>query len=677
MMNDFNSTETALHLADTLADAFALFNLHGRLLYWSESMSEFFPTASEALSTELTVAGFMTHLNADLQQPLAIDTDVNGCQLRNGKSVDIRFIRPVDTGLVITCRDVSSIKREQEALLASDLKFRQFATLASNWFWELDEHLCYKYHSSHCQPLAGANPDSLVGQPRIIKLDGMVVDNEQLHEHNRCLQAHEDVDVVLTWVREDGQKIYSRILAKPQYQSGRFVGYIGCGRDVTAAHELREMLKYQAEHDDLTGLLNRRAFAELLNKAFAQQSDTQSYALIKFDLDHFKLVNDEAGHQAGDALLVEVTGLLQRETHHSAVIARLGGDEFGIYMQATSNAAQHYADRIIQHIDSHRFEWRDRRFAVGASAGIAFLDDSTSSATAVLKNADAACYSAKRLGRNRALLFSPDNYFQQQQNQERRKVAILQSAIDNDRLKLYLQPIVPAGAFEGTVKYEVLLRIVDENDQIIAPGELIPVAEKFDLIQLIDMHVVQKAITLLQCFLEQQFDVNFSVNLSGNTLSNNTCLRRIASLVRASELPDGALGFEITETSAIESIDQVSAFITQMRDMGCLFSIDDFGSGLSSYNYLNSLHADYLKIDGSFVSKILTDQTSFAIVKSINTLSHEMGMKTVAEFVEHDAVADTLRLINIDYLQGYLFGQPQRAEDILEQYQQLRRDTGT
>jgi len=380
--------------------------------------------------------------------------------------------------LVFACSDISHVRREQEALLASDLKFRQFATLASNWFWELDENLCYKYHSSHCQPLA--------------------------HEHNRCLQEHVDVDVVLTWVKEDGKKIFSRILAKPLYHQGTFCGFIGCGRDVTAAYELREMLQYQAEHDDLTGLLNRRAFAETLDEAFATEAlsaavlakteatsgtKVHSHVLVKFNLDHFKLVNDNAGPQAGDALLKEITTILKKETHHSAIIARLGGDEFGIYMQTSLLAAQNYADRMIQRIDNYRFEWSDQKFAIGASAGIAFLDETSRNSSAMLKNADAACYSAKRLGRNRALLFSPENYFQHQQNEERKKVIILQSAIDNDRLKLYLQPIVPSSDAENTIKYEVLLRIVDHNDQIISPGELIPVAEKFDLIQLIDMQV--------------------------------------------------------------------------------------------------------------------------------------------------------------------------------------------
>ena len=679
-MIGLNCNETTLQLLRTLTQAFALFGTDNKLQHWSPTLSDFFPNSTCRLSTELSYQAFL-QLQADcgdLTAPLAESTTDFNCYLPNRKTVEIRVFYLADGERVFACSDVSHIRREQEALLASDLKFRQFATLASNWFWELDENLCYKYHSSHCQPLAGTDPESLVGQPRILKLDGMVVDNDQLHEHNRCLLEHQDVDVVLTWVKDDGKKIFSRILARPQYHLGRFSGYLGCGRDVSAAYELRERLQYQAEHDDLTGLLNRRAFAETLDEAFsASRPGTQSHALIKFDLDHFKLVNDDAGHQAGDALLKEVTAILKQETHHNAVIARLGGDEFGVYMQASPIAAQNYADRMIQRIDGHRFEWRDQHFVIGASAGIAFLDEVSRSSTIVLKNADAACYSAKRLGRNRALLFSPENYFQQQQNEERKKIGILQSAIDNDRLKLYLQQIVPSGAMENTAKYEVLLRIVDQNDQVISPGELIPVAEKFDLIQLVDMQMVQKSITLLKTFLDQHFDVAFSVNLSGNTLSNSSCLKRITNLVRSSQLPANALGFEITETSAIESIDLVSKFINQMRGMGCQFSIDDFGSGLSSYNYLNSLQADFLKIDGSFVSKVLDDQTSLAIVKSINTLSHEMGMKTVAEFVEYDEVADTLRDINIDYLQGYLFGQPLRAEEILAQYQDLQLKSGT
>ncbi len=679
-MTHLDSPESSPQLLRALAEAYLLFDADDKLQQWSATLSDFFPNTARQISTGLSYESFLQLLAAsgDLATPITADNSQVNCNLTNQKTVDVKIVHLTDKQRVFACKDISHIQREQEAQLASDLKFRQFATLASNWFWELDENLCYKYHSNHCQPLAGNDVESLAGQPRILKLDGKVVDNDQLHEHNRCLSQHKDVDVVLTWIMEDGKKLFSRILARPQYHLGNFSGYLGCGRDVTTAYELREMLQHQAEHDDLTGLLNRRAFAETLDEAFStSRANSLPHALVKFDLDHFKLVNDDAGHQAGDALLREVTAILQQETHHRSVIARLGGDEFGVYLRGTPQTAQNYADRIIQRIDRHRFEWQDRKFTIGASAGIAFFDERSGSSSVVLKNADAACYSAKRLGRNRALLFSPENYFQQQQNEDRKKVGILQSALDNDRLKLYLQPIVPSAEFEGTSKYEVLLRIVDENDQIISPGELIPVAEKFDLIQLVDMQVVEKSIDLLQTFLSQQIDVAFSVNLSGNTLSNCSCLKRIVSLVRSSKLPAGALGFEITETSAIESIDLVSKFIEQLQAMGCRFSIDDFGSGLSSYSYLNSLPVDYLKIDGSFVSGILEDQTSMAIVKSINTLSHEMGMKTVAEFVEHDNVANALRDINIDYLQGYLFGQPRRAEEILAQFQSLQLRSGT
>jgi len=685
MLNNTDSLEHSLQLLRKLAQAYAFFDADNKLLHWSPSLGNFFPNTSKQLSTNLRFDNFLKLQadSGDLTSRLAEDTEKINCSLSNGKTASIKIFRLAGGELVFACSDISYIRHSQEALLASEQKFRQFATLASNWFWELDENLCYKYHSSHCQPLAGSDPESLEGQSRILNLDGKVVDNDQLHEHNRCLLEHADVDVVLTWVGEGGKKIYSRILAKPQYSGGNFGGYLGCGRDVTAAYELREMLRYQAEHDELTGLLNRRAFAEALDETFSSTalstaaSRIQPHVLVKFNLDHFKLVNDDAGHHAGDALLKEVSAILKRETHHNSIIARLGADEFGVYMQTGLPAAQNYAERMIQRIESYRFEWHEHRFSIGASAGIAFLDENSRNSSAVLKNADAACYSAKRLGRNRALLFSAENSLQHQQNEERKKVIILQSALDNDRLKLFLQSIVPSSSNDSTIKYEVLLRVVDDNDQIISPGELIPVAEKFDLIQMIDMQVVQKSIDLLQAFLSQQINISFSVNLSGNTLSNSSCLKRIASLVRSKNLPAGSLGFEITETSAIENIKLVSKFIDQLRGMGCQFSIDDFGSGLSSYNYMNSLKVDYLKIDGSFVSTILSNQTSFAIVKSINTLSHEMGMKTVAEFVESDEVATTLRELNIDYLQGFLFGRPARAEDILNQYQDPQRKSGT
>lgn len=662
----------------------SLFDSNGYLLSWSASLALLYPTLADDLRVGMHYSNYLHGLATksairnigqidNLDDWIASEMEKVGKSetefvhhLLDGRSVLIRHT-PLSSGhWFFAAFDITELQRAKSAAAGSEQKFRDFARLSSDWFWELDDNLCYLYHSSHNLPLSGMDVDKVVGTSRIIDVAGAVVDNDQLAEHNRSLREHRKVDVVLTWNKRD-ETVHSHIVARPLFDSaGVFTGYLGCGRDVSTLYNMKQQLEYHASHDDLTGLLNRRAFGEYLEKQLHNPVTATNRTLICLDLDQFKLINDSAGHVAGDQLLREITAILQQAFGPTAVIARLGGDEFAIVVEAKVQPAMELCESAITSICRHSFHWQKRKFSVGASAGLVPLDNESKTTHELLAQADIACYSAKASGRNQCQLYSSQSSFQKQQNEELAKLKMLVYAMDNNGVCLYLQPIVPAvpaTATNAMQKFEVLVRIRDTEGNLISPGEVIPVAEKYDRMQQLDLLVITLSIDALEQLTRLGANVALSINLSGNTLSNEACLKRIADLIKAHSIAPGSICFEITETAAIESIERVTQFILQLKQLGCEFSLDDFGSGLSSFGYLKSLPVDYLKIDGSFVCNILEDKASRAIVTSFNTLSHEMGMKTVAEYVENDAIASLLTDLEIDYLQGYGVGIPRDLND--------------
>jgi len=603
--------------------------------------------------------------------------------LESGQLLMIKHTVFDDGHLLFAAFDITQFKAEQQTLLGRDAKLLDFARISSDWSWELDSNLRYVYHTSHKPSPSGTEVAKLTGMTRMDHVSPFTDKNDQLIEHNEKLMAHERLDLILSWTSA-GISTHSHIIAEPQYHSdGTFKGYLGCGRDVTRYHEAQQQLEHQANHDDLTGLLNRRAFTAHLNSVIEKTVDrnasesSENIALITFDLDRFKLVNDQAGHIAGDKLLVEITAITQSLFDDKATLARLGGDEFAILLICEEQLALKMVRRLINQLADYRFIWNNRNFTIGASAGIAFMDDSIKSSSELLSHSDIACYSAKQGGRNQVQTYSEQNSFQMQINQELEKLQQLRFAHDNDRLVLFFQPIVADISGARPDRFEALLRMRDEQDNWISPGEFIPIAEKFDMMPVVDYWVVDEAIKQLKAFSDRGSSISLSINLSGNTLSNATCLARITDLVKSSDIDSHSLCFEITETAAIRELNTVSSFMRELRALGCAFALDDFGSGLSSYGYLKSLSLDYLKIDGSFVRNIDSDHTSAAIVKSFITLSHEMGLKTVAEFVENMEIANVLRDMNVDYMQGYAFGRPQNVQDWLDLLDEDIKLTGT
>jgi diguanylate cyclase (GGDEF)-like protein/PAS domain S-box-containing protein len=465
-------------------------------------------------------------------------------------------------------------------------------------------------------------------------------------------------------VNRRGQEIAIQDSAAPiRDRAGKMIGAVMVFHDVSKERRLRRALAYQATHDALTGLINRREFESRLNEALlaSRTNPELTHALLYLDLDQFKVVNDTCGHQAGDLLLKQVTGLLQTRIRESDTIARLGGDEFGILLQdCTLEGAAKIADSLRQAIRDYRFEWQDGAMNIGVSVGIYELSGSSDSITSAMSAADVACYAAKDSGRNRVHAYQ--HGAAPERHREMQWVSRLTRACEENRLELYYQPIVPIGSTKDPRgHYELLLRMRGEQGELIHPAEFIPAAERYNIMPMIDRWVVSQALGSLAHYRDDgdpRTGYTLSINLSGTSLNDDRFLDFLINELQEYDLSPGAVCFEITETAAISNLANVVHFMKEFRLRGCQFSLDDFGSGLSSFMYLKNLPVDYLKIDGQFIQNVTTDHVDRSMVEAITQIGHAMGIKTIAERVETAEVLDCLAAIGVEYAQGIYIAPP-------------------
>ena len=429
---------------------------------------------------------------------------------------------------------------------------------------------------------------------------------------------------------------------------------------------IADKLAYEAAHDSLTGALSRREFDRRLAARLAGQPAADTRDVLCFlDLDRFKIVNDSAGHAAGDVLLREVAGLLRTGLGDGDLLGRIGGDEFAVLLvDRRLEDATSYAERVRTDIADCRFALGGRVFVVGVSIGVVAVTAQLrgDEGREAVRAADAACYVAKDKGRNRVHVGSSKLAHQQGQVQWAER---LMTAIQSDDLMLYYQPIAPVSGSGGAFG-ELLLRMRIEDGSAIAPGAFLPAAERYDLVGAIDRWVVEAAFAAIAgrfALLDAVPQELFSINLSGRSVGDDSFMIHIRDLFDRYAVPPRAVCFEVTETVAISDLAEATAFITELRSLGCRFALDDFGSGLSSFTYLKRLPVDFVKIDGNFVRDITTDTVDRAMVESVNRISHEMGLRTVAEFVETDATMRVLRLIGVDYAQGWAIGRPEPFDE--------------
>jgi diguanylate cyclase (GGDEF)-like protein/PAS domain S-box-containing protein len=467
-------------------------------------------------------------------------------------------------------------------------------------------------------------------------------------------------------VSRKGQEIAIQDSAAPiRDRAGNLIGAVMVFHDVSKERRLHRALYYQASHDALTGLINRREFENRLTAAVesVRQDPGCRHVLLYLDLDQFKLVNDTCGHPAGDQLLKQITGLLQTRMRGGDTLARLGGDEFGILLEdCTLNQALRIADTLRQGIRDFRFIWQDGVIGVGVSIGLVEITADTPTVANVMSAADVACYAAKDQGRNRVQPYRPDNV--PERHREMHWVSKLTRAVDESGFELFYQPIVPIGDTAAEREhFELMLRLRDESGALILPAAFIPAAERYNVMPSIDRWVVRAALDrVVHAPRSGMKPYTVSVNLSGTSLNDERFLEYVIGALSGCALAPGAICFEITETSAVANLGNVAYFMRELKARGCHFALDDFGSGLSSFLYLKTLPVDYLKIDGQFIENVVGDPVDRSMVQAISQVGRAMGIRTVAERVETPEVLAELARLGIGYAQGFHIAEPRSIE---------------
>jgi diguanylate cyclase len=448
----------------------------------------------------------------------------------------------------------------------------------------------------------------------------------------------------------------------------RFLGAVVVFHDVTLQRALAREMSYRATHDALTQLPNRTEFEHRLTRelSVAHQSGL-AHALLYIDLDQFKIVNDACGHAIGDRLLQQIAEILRRCVRAGDTLARLGGDEFGVILSyCDADHAMGIAQTMCDQIEAFRFVHEAHRFRVGASIGVVPLDRRWPTTAAVLQAADVACYAAKEAGRNRVHAYADPEGLAQERRGEMMWAARLQEAIEESRFILYCQRIEPLRAEEGGVHIEILLRMRDEGGSVIAPGAFIPAAERYQLAGRVDRWVLMEVLRWMRLHSDFVRTIDtVAINLSGQSIGDRSFHRFAEEAMRESSVDVRKLCFEVTETATISNLTDATQFFEAMRAHGCRFSLDDFGSGLSSFAYLKLLPVDYLKIDGQFVRGACNDALDRATVRCIHEVAHVVGKRTIAECAESAQVCKLLRDMGVDYAQGYAIHRPEPLEDFL------------
>ena len=431
-----------------------------------------------------------------------------------------------------------------------------------------------------------------------------------------------------------------------------------------AHQQAQETIEHMAYHDALTGLANRFEFEQQLRNALETTAHGHCHALLYVDLDQFKIINDTCGHVAGDELLRQVATLLKTPIRGADTLARLGGDEFGVLLRDCSpDHAQRIGERMLELIREFRFTWQGKSFNIGTSIGLLMLDRPGLTLADVLRQADMACYAAKDKGRNRIQIYLPDSLELHRLHGEMEWVNRINRALEQDRFELYHQRIISLNSTNALNCCEFLVRMREsEEGELILPGAFIPAAERYGLMPALDRWVVSHCFThLAECHNAGTALPNgvAFVNLSGATLNDENFLDFVKESLEQNRLLAKNICFEVTETAAIANLNNALAFIDGVKTLGCHVALDDFGTGLSSFSYLKTLPADFLKIDGAFIRDMLDDPMDGAIVDAINSIGHVAGLKTIAEFVESPATQAQLVKIGVDYAQGFGIHRPE------------------
>jgi diguanylate cyclase (GGDEF)-like protein/PAS domain S-box-containing protein len=466
-------------------------------------------------------------------------------------------------------------------------------------------------------------------------------------------------------MRRDGSSLAIEESAAPiRNAEGGVIGGVMVLHDVSLTRRMEKRALWDATHDLLTGLANRRDFEARIDASLARARATGEQDVFCYlDLDQFKIVNDNCGHSAGDALLKQISGVLHGRLRRSDSLARLGGDEFGVLIENCAiERAQAIANDLLTAVREYRFLWDGKSFGIGVSIGLVAITGETGSRADVFAAVDAACYAAKEQGRNRVCVYRSSDSDIAQRRSEMNWAARLTEAIEADRLALYYQPYQPLndGVAANGPHLEVLLRLVEADGAIVLPGVFLPAAERYGIMPSIDRWVISHVFSRYHGLCSRFGEgLTCAINLSGATLNAGGILEFIREQAAAHAIPPGAICFEITETAAINNIRAALQFMTATKALGFHFALDDFGVGTSSLAYLKTLPVDYLKIDGSFVRNIVSDPIDRAMTETINRVGHLMGLQTVGEYAASTEIIAALAEIGVDFAQGFAVQEPE------------------
>lgn len=666
-------------------------DLNGIITSWNAAASELYCYSEEEAIGKSTAMLF----TADGQDEVANRMLLNGGEksvsietrhvARLGGVLDIfANISPLygaegrHIGEIIVIRDITRQKQAEEALFKETERAQVTLASIADAVITTDTQGNVEYLNPVAEKLLGWTSQEAHGHPLdtvfhgIDEATGEPIENpiKKLMRDSSTNGVREDVVLA---PRAGGQTPIQLTAASISDREGQIIGSVLVFRDVSASHNMARQLTWQATHDALTSLVNRREFGRCLdNLVETAERDGREHALLYLDLDQFKVVNDTCGHLAGDELLRQLSALLNNRVRGSDTLARLGGDEFGVLLKdCKEKQALELAEILRATVAEFRFAWQDKLFTVGVSIGVVSIKGGGNNNADILALADAACYQAKDKGRNRVEA-APQDKEMAHGRSEMLWLSKINTALEKDRLILHCQRISPI-ASGGRQHYEALLRMRDDEDKLIMPMAFIPAAERYNMMQVIDRKVITMVFELLE---QRAWDglpenlMTMCINLSGISLSDEHLLEFLQLQFRRYKVHPREICFEITETAAIANLTQAVALIKELKAMGCRFALDDFGSGLSSFAYLKNLPVDYLKIDGSFVRDMAHDPIDAAMVQAISDIGHVMGIQTIAEWVEDDLTLGMLKKIGVDYAQGYLIGKPVPIEQIMWENQQ-------
>ena len=578
--------------------------------------------------------------------------------------------------LIYLVDDISETEAALEKAQAAEAVYRDLVETAHDLVWSMDTRGHWTYLNNASVNIYGYKPEEMIGLPVSDFQHPDYCEQEQSAFSE--IKEGQDLYQFETMHRnKEGNEICLSFNARAQADAdGNITQITGTTRDITATKKYQRQLSYQAEHDALTGLYNRRFFQQELERLIARVArNSETSGLLYIDLDQFKYINDTLGHHAGDELLIEISNMISAHAREGDLFARFGGDEFTLLLyNIEPDNLEKAAENFRRLFDEFVFYHEGNGFSISCSIGAALIDNNTRTSEQAMSHADLACNLAKSRGRNCVNIYKAEDRDEQGMADDMGWAARVKDMIDNDRFILAYQPIVETNSGQ-IVDYELLLRMPSDDGQMILPGGFMPAAERFGMINNLDNWMIKHAFTELANIHEQGTKAHFSINLSDRAIEDKNLIALIQAQFDRTGLAPEYLSFEISESAIITHLTLATAFLAELKKLGCLCTLDDFGSGFCSFGYLKDLPVDRIKIDGSVIKDIAHNEVDRALVQSMNQIAHVMGMVTIAECVEDEATLVILKELGVDYVQGHHLGRPMQEPGLLVNTERAR--TGT